>query len=404
MKFCYLCPDLGIPVDGNKGASSHIRGFIKALTSLGHDVVLAVSRPVREGTVDVPVRVIPRPRILDGISDQDSPRVYRALGHLLTNGEIEKLLHTIVEEEKPDLIYERYSPFSAAGGITARHLSVPHILEVNAPLAEQGKQYRKQALQEASELMEKTAFAQAGFIVTLTHQLKEWLQDQGISEKKIFVRPCGVDETLFSPKGEVLKGELQDKFVLGFVGSLKPWHDIDLLSGLMRALADDPKYHLLVVGDGPMAESVRKLQKELPGRVTLTGAVAQETVPAYIRAMDVALAPYPNLDLFYFSPLKVFEYMACGRPLVATGIGQLNELIRHGETGWLVPPGGPERWAEAVKRLEADRSLREALGKQARKEAVEQHTWEKRAASFIDLARKYIASGKIHESVVVKSS
>lgn len=390
MKICYLCPDLGIPIDGYKGASSHIRGFVNALTRRGHEVFIVTSCPVREGTLDVPVYVIPPPEIIEGILEKPDPRTYRALRHLFYNTTIDSVLEELVEAEKPDFIYERYSPFSIAGSVFAKKRRIPHILEVNAPLAEQGKKYRKQALQDASELLELTAFHQTGMIITLTHQLKDWLISSGISPDKINVRPCGVDEHCFNPTGPSVKDRFPGKVVLGFVGSLKPWHDIEMLVDLFRKLAYDPQYHLLVVGEGPMKKTLVPLAEEFPDRVTLTGAVDQEEVPKFIRAMDIALAPYPEMDLFYFSPLKVYEYMAMGKPVVATAIGQLEELIRHRENGWLAPAKDINAWIEAIHFLASHPELCKKIGTVAAKEIREGHTWDKRAEYFEKVAKEFV--------------
>jgi glycosyltransferase involved in cell wall biosynthesis len=388
MKICYLCPDLGISVDGHKGASSHIRGFVNALKRHGHDVMIVTPNSVAEGTIDAPIVVIPQPELLDGILQEEDPRTFRALRHAFYNCSIEQLLKEIVNVHKPDLVYERYSPFSFAGGVFCRKRQIPHILEVNAPLAEQGKLYRKQSLQEASELLEKSAFAQAGMIITLTDELKNWLISLGIAEEKIRVRPCGVDETMFNPVGDSYKDRFKGKMVLGFVGSLKPWHDIALLSEIFQKLTFDPKYHLLVVGDGPMRNTINALSEKFPGRVTCSGAVDQEEVPKYIRAMDITLAPYPRMDLFYFSPLKVYEYMAMGKAVIATGIGQINQLIKNNVNGCLVPVGDIEAWVNTIKSLALDHSLREKLGKAAVKEINQNHTWDKRAEAFEKMLAK----------------
>lgn len=382
MKICYIVPDLGISVDGCKGASAHIRGFTQALMDLGHEVTIFTSCPV--GETDLPVRVIPLPNLIDGLPQKSNPHLFRALRHLLNNASIEQALEKVITEERPDLIYERYSPFSVAGGIIAGQHKISHILEVNAPLAEQGKRYRKQALQEASEYLEQTALLRAGRVLVLTEELKQWVMDQGVEEERIILRPCGVDIDLFSPKGISKRSEIKGDIVIGFVGSLKPWHDVEMLTKIFPILAEDPRYHLLVVGDGPSRSILEPLKEQYPDRVTLTGAVPQNEVPQYIRAMDIALAPYPALDLFYFSPLKSFESMACGKPLVATEIGQLRTLIQHGKTGLLVPPGEVDTFVAAIRLLADDPELREQMGTQAAEEIQQAHTWEHRAKTFIE--------------------
>jgi len=390
MKFCYLVPDLGIPVDGQKGASSHIRGFVNALKDLGHEVLIVTSKPVKEGTIDVPIYVIEQPNLIQGILKEQEPRTFRALRHLMYNTAVEKILQKIVQTEKPDVIYERYSPFSFAGSFFSKQRGIPHILEVNAPLAEQGKIYRKQALNEAADLLELTAFHHSSLIITLTHQLKEWLVSLGVAEDKVHVRPCGVDAERFHPNGPNFSHQYVDKVVLGFVGSLKPWHDLEMLAKIFPLLAQDPRFHLLVVGDGPSRKIVQAIKDRYPERVTVTGAVIQEEVPHYIRTMDIALSPYPNLDLFYFSPLKVYEYMAVGKPIIATGIGQLNELIQNGENGLLVPPNQPQAWVDAIRYLVDHPHQGKAMGALAREQVELEHTWEKRGKTFLNIVNECI--------------
>jgi glycosyltransferase involved in cell wall biosynthesis len=121
--------------------------------------------------------------------------------------------------------------------------------------------------------------------------------------------------------------------------------------------------------------------------VTQIGSVPPTSVPAYLRAMQVALAPYPPMERFYFSPLKVLEYMASGRAIIASRIGQLERLIDHGRTGLLVEPGNAEELIRAVRRLAGDETLRADLGRQAAQEARRAHSWSQRAREILSAAK-----------------
>jgi glycosyltransferase involved in cell wall biosynthesis len=282
-------------------------------------------------------------------------------------------------------VYERYSPFGAAGGWTCRHHRVPHLLEVNAPLAWEGARHRGQALPEVAGLLERAAFGSTSRIVAVSEELRDQLVEDGVEASKIRVVPNGVDPALFTSRGPTRRCCGDESLVVGFAGSLKPWHGLESLIDAFRALSPDPRFHLLVVGDGPLTGRLEELRREHPGQVTLTGAVPLEDVPAYLRAMDVAVAPYPALERFYFSPLKVLEYMACGCAVVASRIGQLKSLIRHGETGWLVPPGDPAAIADSIRRLASDADLRRILGSRAAEEAHRSHSWQRRIESIAGL-------------------
>lgn len=386
MRICYLCADRGIQLGGRKGASAHARGLLHAFLKAGHDVV-AVSAAPDDG-VDLGVRVVrARPPLVAEDFAVGSPdrRLGRALQHLWNNVSVERTLGEVIGEQQSELVYERYGPFGVAGGIVARRLGIPHLLEVNAPLAREGAQYRGQALPEACTALEKSALSTAGRVLAVSDELREELVEGGAPPERISVVPNGVDATLFAGEGPSRRGELAGSFVVGFVGGLRPWHAIDSLVEAFRKLASDPRYHLLVVGDGPLAGLIESLERELPGRVTAVRGVAHAEVPGYVRAMDVAVAPYPPLDRFYYSPLKVLEYMAAGRAVVASDIGQLRTLVRPDETGLLVPPGDASALAEAVRRLADDTALRLALGARAADEVQHRHTWDMRARQILAL-------------------
>ena len=118
-----------------------------------------------------------------------------------------------------------------------------------------------------------------------------------------------------------------------------------------------------------------------------TGAVTPEEIPGWLASMHVAVAPYPALDNFYFSPLKLFEYLAAGLPTVASRIGQVTELLREGETGLLVTPGDATSLCSTLARLRADASLRAQLGANGRAYVERHHTWDAAVARLLKLAK-----------------
>lgn len=402
MKICYLSADRGISLRKHNGATAHFRSLVRAFAGVGADV--RVVTPSEEGEPDLvaPIVRIPAPQVLDSLlSDLERAggakggdekrrrtRVAHALGHIWNNVMTEQTLEQVARDFRPDLLFEVYSPYGIAGGVVARRLGLRHILNAHAPLAREGAEYRQQALQEAAESLERAAFDYAQLVVTNSKELRDELAAAGVSPSKIEVVPNGVDVDLFAPEGETCRAGLEGKFVVGFVASLRLWHGVEMLVDAFRELAADPRFHLLVVGDGPQARELRRLARELPGRLTHVGAVPLADVPRYVRAMDVAVAPYPPIPGFYFSPLKVLEYMAAARPVVGSRIGQIAELIRDGETGLLVPPGDAAALANAVRRLAADDALRRRLGAQAAAEARREHTWTQRASRILELAER----------------
>ena len=394
MRITYVCADTGVSLSRHNGSAAHLRAVVTAFVELGHDVEVLLADPSGSEVLPVPVHTIARARFADGLSAfvrragteaEAATALLRALRRLWDNVALEQALVEHLSRRRPDLVYERLSPFAVAGAATARRLGCPHVLEVNAPLAWEGAKHRGQALPEAALLLERAAFAATSRIVAVSAELRDYLVADGVDPRKITVVPNGADVDAFAPEGPALPPSLDAaRFVVGFVGSLKAWHGIDVLASAFRLLAVDPDMHLLVVGDGPMGGELERLDSALPGRVTRVGMAPPGDVPAYLRRMHVAVAPYPQLDCFYFSPLKVLEYMACGRAIVASRIGQLQQLIRDGETGLLVAPGNAAELAAAVRRLRDDAELRIRLSRSARLEVERRHTWRMRAAAILD--------------------
>lgn len=391
MKIAFLSADLGISLGKRNGPSTHLRGLIGALTRLGHHVTFLA--PEGANADDSPADFVPIPeanvsRLVSetnfAAGDRERRRVFRALRHVWQNIAVERTLGDFLERARPDLLIERYAPCGIAGALVAGQAGVPHLLQVNAPLAWEGATYRRQALPDAASALEWGAFGHAGRIAVVSGELRDVLVADGVAAERIRVISCGVDADAFACEGPAAQQATPERIVVGFVGSLKAWHGIEVLIDAFRLVAGDPRFHLLVVGDGPLAGAIEDLARELPGRVTLTGAVPTEEVAAQLRSMDVTVAPYPELERFYFSPLKVLEYMAAGRAVIASSIGQLREWVVEGETGVLVPPGDVHRLAAAMKDLAAAPERCRTMGRRGAEVVRSSHTWTHRAQALLD--------------------
>lgn len=400
MRVLYLCADRGISLEKHNGATAHFRSLVRAFLSLGHELLVLTPSSVDETVLGTKTARIPSPSLLDEMLlglEQPVPRsereahrarkhVVHALGHIWNNVATEKALEWHIPKFRPDFVFELHSPYGAAGTATCNRLGVRHVLNVHAPLAWEGATFRNQSLQPAAELLEEEALRSARRIVANSAQMRDQLVDAGVEAERIDVVVNGVDTELFSPDGPFQRAAPADAVVVGFSGSLKGWHGVDILCDAFRRAAVDPRLHLLVIGDGPERKEVTRLMEELPGRVTWTGAVPLEQVPPLLRGTDIAVAPYPPLDRFYFSPLKILDAMACGVVNIASDIGQIPELIRDGETGVLVPAGDAAALAAALERLAGDAELRGRLADAALVEARTQHAWTARAADIVGIA------------------
>jgi glycosyltransferase involved in cell wall biosynthesis len=173
--------------------------------------------------------------------------------------------------------------------------------------------------------------------------------------------------------------------VVGFVGSMKPWHGLlDLLEAFARVARRAPAPLLVLVGSGPEEQAVRRRASaaDLRGKVVMIGAVPHAEVPGLLQAIDIAVATYTGDDS-YFSPLKVLEYMAAGRPVVYPAIGDLQSLI--GQTGLSYPAADVTALASRLEQLIADAALRRRLGAAASGRARDLD-WTRVADRLIEIA------------------
>ncbi len=394
MKIAYLSADSGIPVFGHKGASIHIRELVNALSALGHQVtILAASRgttsyPLRREVIDVGAEV--SPLVTEAIPNARQERALAKMQRSLRiSAAIRERLEALHAQEEFDLIYERYSLWSAAGVRAAHELKIPCLVEVNAPLLEEQRRYRELVHASEAKAIEAEVFGGADALLAVSEQIKAYALAKGADPERTFVVPNGVDVNRFHPAVEAEPAQGGDgKFVLGFVGSLKVWHGMEVLMEAFRTLLGRLlPYHLLLVGDGPLRSWIESYIQgaRLEGTVTIMGSVPYDRIPSLIQRMDVTVAPYPFVEDFYFSPLKLFEYMAIGKPVVASRIGQIQEVIQDGATGLLVRPGDPRDLVEKIERLRCAPGLRKALGIAASQEAAH-YTWERNARRVIALA------------------
>lgn len=404
MRILYLSSDFGIPVRGFKGASVHIRELTDALTDLGHEVIVLTPNVGEGNSTRAEVRIVTAPRLPEplvralrrvGAPWGRGKQLEREVRELWYNVTLVHAAEALVAEWRPDMIYERYSLFGLAGGALARRLRLPHLLEVNAPLRQERQRVQGLALDLPARLAERHIFSAAGRILCVSRAVADYVIAHGGRTGTIQVQPNAVDGAKIHPNAlnvalRTQLGFTNDDVVVGFVGSLKPWHGVE---GLTQALASAqslaPQLRLLVVGDGPARPHIEQVIAELRlnDSVRLVGNVAHSDVPAYLAAMDAAAAPYEDMVDFYFSPLKVFEYMAAGLPVIAPRLGQISELITDGVDGLLYTPGSVPELSSELARLAEDAALRVRLGACAAARVSAHHTWRETARRVVSLGQ-----------------
>ncbi len=396
MRIAYVTADHGAPVFGRKGASVHIREMVRAFASLGHSVQVVAARLGEETEpLDAAIRVVPCPdgeivAPADPAAGEAGRRLAKERRYVAVGKAAAAELVRLHAGRPFDVVYERHSLWSAAGVRAAREIGVPCVVEVNAPLLLEQRTYRRLILDDVADALERENFRDARAIATVSREVRDYVVARGGDPRRVAVIRNGVDTARFHPDVPPLSVDgLDDRPVIGFVGSLKPWHGLDVLMDAFRHLhRRGCPANLLIVGDGPERSWIEGYVRGagLRERVFLTGWLEYGRMPAAIRRMDIAVAPYPAIEKFYFSPLKLYEYFAVGRPVVASAVGQVADVVRDGENGFLVPPGDAEALAERLAVLCRDAALRRRLGRSGTVFA-RSRTWRRNAEEVVDLAR-----------------
>ncbi len=389
MRVAYLLPDPGIPVGGVKGASVHVQEVCRALQAKDCDVLLIAARAAGEPPAGVKLVLLDPGAYARG--PEGEPGRIRAAEAFMLRAE------PLVRGFRPDVIYERLSLFAGDGGTLAARLGVPRLVEVNAPVAAEHARHFGLTLRSMAETLECAALAGA-VAMAVSPPLAAWALARGAS--RAVVVPNGADVERFDPaKRRASAASLRASLgferaeVVGFAGSLKPWHGVEVLLDAARHLAvGRPSLRVLIVGDGPRRAALEaKAAGVLAGKVHFTGAVPSTVVPAYVGAFDIATAPYlPDAgEDFYFSPLKVVEAMAAARPIVASRFPSVTEML--GGTGVLVEPGDSVALSAALRELLDDRKVARELGEAARRRACSGFTWSAVADRILAMAAETTA-------------
>lgn len=344
MKVLHVCADAGIPLDGTKGASVHLRSLAEAFTSAGHEVALALRRRP----------LTPDPHLASSVVGLD----------------------VLDRPLDADVVYERCSLGHTAGLDAARRSGVPFVLEVNAPLVDEAVAHRPDTVAPHHRSDEDRLLSEADLVAVVSRPLAEWVAGRGRTGPTVVV-PNGCPAAALRPA----RVRPPSPPVLAFVGHPKPWHGVEALPEIIGGLVDlDAR--LVVVGAGPGADELARTfaDRGLDHRLTITGPVDGPTVADHLATASLGLAPYGPIEPCYFSPLKVVEYLAAALPVVTTSQGDIPEMV--GGAGALVAPGDTEAMVAAARHLLFDEAAWSAASAEAAARASSM-TWDRRAAAVL---------------------
>ena len=375
------------------GQAVHIEELIGALRALGHEVIIVEPRSAVAKFGNEPKAARAAKKYLPGY-------LYELLE--LGYGFIELVrLAAACRQHRPDVLYQRANIYMPSGVVCARLFGVPFLLEVNSPLADERKNFGSLKLPRLAALSEEAAWRAADYVLPVTRVLADAIEHAGVPRERIVVLPNGVDLSRFTPRDDTAMRRrlaLEGRLVLGFAGFIREWHQADAIVALLADGTLPAGSHFLIVGDGPVREALVAQARRLgvTDRVTITGVVPRDQVADYIQCFDIALQPHV---VSYASPLKILEYMALARAIIAPGSDNIRELLVQEESALLFEPGNPAALAAAVRRLAADETLRRRLGVEARKTVLDRPlTWRHNASVIEGLARTAACRRACHMS------
>jgi len=357
----------------------HIGEIVKAMRRLGHQV--EVVSPVGDRFGD-PATTAAAPRGW-------TRRLLRLVARHLPEPffELLELAYTLVAIQQirrrfspadVDAIYERYAIFALAGAHVARAWRKPLYLEINYTSRSALVRRRSAVLKPLAHALDRRVFRRAtGFFPVSSNLRAHLIDDYGVAPERIRVVPNAADPDVFDPARVAPAAGVGR--AIGFVGGFYPWHGLDLLLAAFRQIAPEfPDAYLLLVGDGPMRATIERLALAhgLDGRVLLPGRVPHRELPDCLARFHIGVMPDSNP---YGSPMKVFEYMAMAKPVVAPDYGPLRDALADGEEGLLFRPGDAGDLARCLRALLSDGARYERMARLARSRVLATRNWEANA-------------------------
>jgi glycosyltransferase involved in cell wall biosynthesis len=299
-------------------------------------------------------------------------------------------LTRVVRSLRPALIYERYALNNFCGVLVSRRFGIPLLLEVNAPLAHEERGLATRMLGSLSHSSERWICTHSSRTIAVSRAVCALLVEEGVPAEHIVVVPNAIDPERFHPDLDASpirrRYGLGDNLVIGFVGWFRDWHGLDLLievAARIHATHDDVRF--LLIGDGPIYQSlIRQVEERgLQSCTIFTGPVAHAEIPAHIASIDIAVQPAANA---YACPMKLFEYMAMGRCIVAPDQPNIREVLDNGNAA-LFRPGDRAHLHAVLTQLIGSAEKRQALGERARQAIfAREYLWTANARRVLALA------------------
>lgn len=375
MRLVYVAA--GIVVPGSYGGSTHAWEVAHGLAALGHAVHLVAHQPRRQW------RTVMQPRqvVIDGVwlHYLDLPKALGLLAY--------PQLHRLLRRLRPDALLERYYNLAGAGVLAASRLGIPVLLEVNALIIDPPSVRKRRWDDRLGAPLQRWAVAQCRRAARIVTPLATTVPAV-IAPEKIVALPWGANVEAFRPQPPDLAlrarlGVPPERPIAAFLGSFRAWHGVgDFVAAALQLLDAGEQLHFLLIGDGPERAQAETQAARWREHFSFVGSLPHAEVPRHLQLAAVGVAPFntaPHPALraagFFWSPLKIYEYMALALPVVTARIPPLDETIRDGVEGALFHEGDVHALAAAMRRV-IHSPEREQMGQRARERVVAQYSWQ----------------------------
>lgn len=386
------------------GMVAHTAGVINSLAKQVNELDVISNEPLP--CVQAPVKII-------------KPRINKMLGRSLSEFMYNiKLIFRISNPTQYALIYQRYSTCSFLGAYLGWKYKKPFVLEYNScaiwkvsyPVSLPANGFRsffriiydKVFRIPMITAIEKYNLKRADLIVVVSKVIKDELESKGVDGRKILINPNGVNPKIYFPGAGGLeireKYRLNENIIVGFSGMFTFYHGVSELAMAVQLFFDQnqgliQRVKFLLIGDGDLKPRVEAIinNSSYKDQVIFTGLVPQSESYKYLDACDILAAPHIPIEAgseFFGSPIKLFEYMAMGKAILASKLGQIGEILEHGKTAFLVEPGNINQLADGIKVLVENQALREILAGNAREQVMMNYTWDKHVHKILERVNK----------------
>ena len=384
MKILFYSAHPSLNLASPAGYATHMLETISAFRELGHHVDTFIVGGEEESNA---INNTSRSRtILKKVIPSLIWETIKDLKLIRNDKNNELKLDKLIKEYDPDLIYERGYYLLLSGVKSAKRSNCFHILEMNAPYPEERiKMSGKSLFHNYALRTEALQTSLTKRLVVVSGALKNYYSkiNSNVASKTIII-PNAISESFIKSFSDIENQELkkklnlENKLIIGFVGSIFPYHGVEMLvSAFKRKYGNAKEVGLLIVGDGVGLVDIMKSCNDLKN-IVFTRNISSKDIPSHINLMDIWVMAKSN---WYGSPVKIFEYGAYKKPVIVPKVSPVMEIIEDQKNGLFVD--SEKELIHAMSKLVDDESTRSLIGEALYEQVIEKHTWKKNAIRIL---------------------